>query len=503
VLDLRTSCLDLRRRELKTLVGLLAEADPALQRNAAAAVGGLSPLGACADVAALTGTGPEPAPALKLRVQAVSEGLAEVRALDAAGRYPVAQERAAKLIEEARSIGYQPLVADVALEQLRLSKSSNQAAAGASRAREALRAAEAAGSVRLLAQTWSELAALQVDLLKLGEAAESLQHAVALEQGMGGDGSLRAANKSTQATLDGREGRFPAAEAGWLEVIALHRKQGASAALLANALGNLGALRADTGDPAAAIDVLEQAIATMSALRDDGHPTLQAIELTLAAALVRLGRLEEARPVAERSRRSAQAAGTTFNAALAEETLAEIAGWQGRVAEGLALFRSAVAGVEATMGADNPYAAGFNVEFGQLLVKAGNAEEALQVLRRAEGIAARSGIPDLQAYAQAALAEGLLASGEAAAAEGAARKAVALAQASGKDREVLRAHLVLGKVLQQRDPGAAKAELSEALAAAPAGKPVEFEFAERTRKLAEALGVPVDLGHAPGAPPKK
>ncbi len=117
LLDLRTACLERRRSEMGALTTLLARGPDGevLDRAAAAslALGGLSP---CADAAALAAAIPPPADAAaRARVDGLRSRLAEITALDDAGKYQDALALALPLVGEARATGYAPVEAEALL----------------------------------------------------------------------------------------------------------------------------------------------------------------------------------------------------------------------------------------------------------------------------------------------------------------------------------------------------------------------------------------------------
>ena len=113
VLDLRTSCLRDRWNELRALSDVLADPDGQVVANAVKAAAALTPLDRCADIRTLRAAVP-PAndPAVRQHVEALRTRLATVKALEDAGRFGKALVAAAQLVAEARTTGYQPLLAE-------------------------------------------------------------------------------------------------------------------------------------------------------------------------------------------------------------------------------------------------------------------------------------------------------------------------------------------------------------------------------------------------------
>ncbi|MEO1085907.1 MAG: serine/threonine-protein kinase, partial [Acidobacteriota bacterium] len=113
VMDLRMGCLDGRRRELGSLLDLLTAEPASMLDRAIPAVGELSPLDACADVASLLAPTPLPEdPDARGQIAELRGELAEAGALRAAGEFSRAAEVGKALAERARAVGYLPVVAE-------------------------------------------------------------------------------------------------------------------------------------------------------------------------------------------------------------------------------------------------------------------------------------------------------------------------------------------------------------------------------------------------------
>jgi hypothetical protein len=115
LLDLRMSCLDDRLRELSRTAAIFASADEEVIQGAATAARKLTPLAGCANEAALREPNAPP-PAQLAEVNAIREKLAEVTALDRAGKGLKQIGPAHELVAAARKLGYAPLLAEVLLE---------------------------------------------------------------------------------------------------------------------------------------------------------------------------------------------------------------------------------------------------------------------------------------------------------------------------------------------------------------------------------------------------
>ncbi len=185
--ELRAACLNRRRTELAVLLRVFASADDKVLRKAAEAAAGLTPVTPCSDAAALalSATLPDEAVA-RGRVLAARAQLSQVRALTAAGRTEQALEAAAAIEQEAKQLGFRPLVAE-ATYQLGFTKSHAGDVLGAeSLLRAAALEATAAGLDALAANAWMELVPLLGSLNRTKEARELVPLATAAIQRLGG-----------------------------------------------------------------------------------------------------------------------------------------------------------------------------------------------------------------------------------------------------------------------------------------------------------------------------
>jgi eukaryotic-like serine/threonine-protein kinase len=113
VLDLRMSCLESPLGAMKALTDVLSRTDGAVLVEAVNAAQALPALERCADVAALRTVVPPPANgATRARVATLRSELAEVKALPDTGQWPAARRKAGPLVEAARAVGYEPLLAE-------------------------------------------------------------------------------------------------------------------------------------------------------------------------------------------------------------------------------------------------------------------------------------------------------------------------------------------------------------------------------------------------------
>jgi len=116
VLDLRMACLGDRLKELSALASVMEHPDNDTVQEAPRAARSLTPVTECADVTALKTEMPRPRDAHQAkRVDELKRRLAEMQAQHAVGKNTEALKIGEPLLLDARAVGWQPLVAEVAL----------------------------------------------------------------------------------------------------------------------------------------------------------------------------------------------------------------------------------------------------------------------------------------------------------------------------------------------------------------------------------------------------
>jgi eukaryotic-like serine/threonine-protein kinase len=113
-MELRTACYDTRWREVGALVDLLRHADVDTVKEAAHAARSLSPIDPCTDVAALRTPTPKPRdPDTAAKVDAMEQRLASVMATYEIGKSTGAAAQSEGLADDARKVGFLPLLARI------------------------------------------------------------------------------------------------------------------------------------------------------------------------------------------------------------------------------------------------------------------------------------------------------------------------------------------------------------------------------------------------------
>ena len=161
VLDLRMTCLEGPRSSMKALTDVFSATDTAVLLEAVNAAQALPPLERCADVPALRTVVPPPADAsTRSKVAALRVDLADVKALTDTGQWPTALRKAGPVVEAARALGYEPLLAEALAARAWLENESGNPSAATKTLAEAV---------------WSGLAARRDDI-----AADSATNLVGL-----------------------------------------------------------------------------------------------------------------------------------------------------------------------------------------------------------------------------------------------------------------------------------------------------------------------------------
>jgi serine/threonine protein kinase len=255
VLDLRMSCLQERLGGLRALTDVFSEASQETVENAVSAANALESLDRCADVPLLRAVvRPPEDPALKARVEALREEIADLKARFDSGKWKETLKVAPTLIEKARKVGYMPLVAEgLLLEGSILVKASDPATAE-----------------KVIAESFWLADASRHDEVR-AEAAAKLVFVVGYQQGHFADAERWAvAARSVLQRLGGHE-----LLQAWL-------------------LNDLGCVYDLRGDKELAVEALKEGLALKERALGHDHPDVGVSEGNLGLSLKELGRNEEA-----------------------------------------------------------------------------------------------------------------------------------------------------------------------------------------------------------------
>ncbi|WP_437913932.1 serine/threonine-protein kinase [Sorangium sp. So ce302] len=447
LLDLRTLCLERRRQEMGALTALFAHGADAevLDRSIEASLA-LPGLERCADAGALTAAIPPPADAAaRARIDALRGRLAEVRALDEAGKFGDALALARPLADEARAADHAPIEAEALLMLGRAARDAHDAPAAEAALREALRAAARARDDALAAEAWPQLIyvvgylggrhadalALQLaaegavertggDTLasarllgtlgsvldeqgKYGEAAQHVERALAgLEKALGPSHPEVGATWSRLGTVLLHLERFDDAERAYTRALAVREETlGASHPSVALTLNSLGRLFNTQGKYRDALPRIERAIAIQERALGPDHPFLGASVNNLGNALVMLGETDAARRAHERVRAIREKALGPDHPDVASSlnNIGAVLEMQQKFAEATPYYERSLAIREKALGPDHANVAASLGNLGSALVAQKRYAEGLVRLERAAAIQEKALGPSSHAVA--------------------------------------------------------------------------------------------------------
>jgi tetratricopeptide (TPR) repeat protein len=304
LLDLRMACLADRLDEMGALTGELARADEKLVTNADHASQGLTRIARCSDRRALTARVKAPADAAMAgKVEDLRRRLAELKAMDDAGRYRAALPLAAEVADAARATGLPAIEGEALYRYGNLQSYEGDGAAAQSTLREAAWTADAAGDDRTRVLALGTLLYLDgyVRRQKDEVAAVRREGEAALAR-IGRDddieaqflGSLGTALVATDARDDARRAMERA--------LALREGlYGPDSAAVARSLLNLGALDLTQGHLDAGIAETRRALVIGEHAWGPQHPRVALLSKNLAGALFSRLDVSEAEIYAQRA----------------------------------------------------------------------------------------------------------------------------------------------------------------------------------------------------------
>jgi tetratricopeptide (TPR) repeat protein len=226
LLDLRMACLADRRTELKTLADLFASADPGVVQHAAQSAQSLPGMQSCADVAALKAPIPPPRdPHTAERVTVIREELARAEALEVAAKFDDGLKIGQVGLEEARPLGYPPILAEAQLRVGRLLGDRGDFAQSAVMLHDALVNALAGRDDEAAARAATQLiTAIGIRQAHYDEGARWADVAEALAGRLQNKDELLGMFFSSRTTLREREGKYDEALADATRALELDQR---------------------------------------------------------------------------------------------------------------------------------------------------------------------------------------------------------------------------------------------------------------------------------------
>jgi eukaryotic-like serine/threonine-protein kinase len=346
VLDLRMTCLQERLGGLRALTDVFSDANGAVVENAVNAANNLGALTRCEDVPLLRSVvRPPEDPATRARVGELNRQLAQLKALFDAGRWHEGLERGPALITAAKSVGYQPLIA----ESLALM-----------------------GTLYLKAD---DSHAAEVALTESYLAADACKH-----------DEVRAQDATNLVWVVGYlQGRYDEAQRWAKNAEAVLERLGGHEQLRAWLLNNLGGIYELKGEGDAALKAQQEALQLKEKALGREHPDVGASEGNLAVVLEALGRSQEALEHVDRSIEILESGLGAGHPELATQlsNRGEILNALGRYRDARASFEKARIVWERELGLDNRNLAYALTGIGISDIAEGDASSAIVPLERA------------------------------------------------------------------------------------------------------------------------
>ncbi len=293
MLDLRMTCLDGRLDELHELATIAADATTPLDVSAATrAAYALSSIEPCADRDRLAGVIPAP-PSLRPVIAALRHRLDSVRAKELTRAFKEALAELAPIAQEARGIGYPPLLGEVLVVRGLLENRVGEPARADASLQEAITQASAGRADELLTQSWT--ARVFVTGIMQDHHAVALAYAEAAESAAARTGNVGLARErilSYFGEIQRRGDQLAAAQTRLEEAVRrLEQAKGPSHPLVAESLDRLASVYRQQGDLTAARKAATRALAIYEASYGPEHQDTATVLDTLAAIDVERGDL--------------------------------------------------------------------------------------------------------------------------------------------------------------------------------------------------------------------
>jgi serine/threonine protein kinase len=305
VLDLRMSCLQERLGGLRALTDVFSEATGEVVENAVGAANNLGSLDRCADVPLLRSVvRPPEDPATQARVADLRHQLAGMKALFDSGRYREGLKDLPRLLENARALGYQPLVAETLAMLGTMYHKSNDSRAAERALVESYLAADASRHDEVRAEDATNLVwVVGYQQGRYADAQRWAKTADAILQRLGGHELLQAWLLNNLGCVFELHGELEAALHAQQEGLALKEKAlgrdhpdvGFSDGNLANVLAALGRNQEALEHVDRSIEILEKGLGS-------GHPEVATQLSNQGEILNALGRSRDARASFEKAR---------------------------------------------------------------------------------------------------------------------------------------------------------------------------------------------------------
>ena len=386
LLSLRMVCLERRRQDLGALAGLLAEADAKLVDRAVDAAGALPALEPCQDIASLTEQTPLPAdPARRATLEQLGGQVAQVKALNAAGRYKAALELARKLQPQVASTAWLPLQAELRYHHGWMQLQTGEVDAGIRELEQAFDDAEVSRSDRLRMESLIRLIYALSNNDRAEEAQRWGQRGVALLGRLGGEPRLAVDLMGNLGTLALMRGQYKEAWESYEKARGLLASIGPDDVRRSKVVFSLGLAALRMGEHPRAIELISESLRLTEADKGKLHPEVATRHTMLATAYRESGDLDTALSHAQTALEIRK---TTLGPEhhMVAESLDEVG--MGLIAlkrydEALTSFQSAVELKSKVLGPEHSDLSYSYDGIGQALLARGSAAEAVEPLQKA------------------------------------------------------------------------------------------------------------------------
>jgi tetratricopeptide (TPR) repeat protein len=377
VMQLRMECLERRREELRAVVDVFTQADAQVVQRALGAARNLSGLDECRNTEALRTVVRPPAGAVQARVAALRTQLAQAKARLDAGRYKDGLDQAVAVVDAARELGYQPLLAEALTSRGHSETRNGKDEAAFATLFAAAAAAEQGRYDHQLAAAMSELTFLASERLSRLEDAQAY-HALARAALIraGSDPNLETRLDQDDVALLNGLARYDEALTVERRILEHSKEFGLDAGM---SLSNLGETYRRMGNFEQAIIYLRKAIAAYENSYGPNHPVIGLVWNNLGAALNEKHDWVQAELAYRRALAIDEAALGPDHPAVAMtlSNLAGVLGDMGQFKQALVMLERSQSIQDKTVGRDSLAASVTEEAFSEILLKLGRLDAAL------------------------------------------------------------------------------------------------------------------------------
>ena len=305
VLDLRMTCLQERLGRLRALTDVFTDANGDVVENAVSAANNLATLDRCEDIPLLRSVvRPPDDPTTRAVVAGLDRRLAQLKALFDAGRYHDALKDGPALVDAAKKVGYQPLIAETLALMGTLYLKSNDARAAELALTDSYLAADASRHDEVRAEDATNLVWVVGYLQgRFDEAHRWARNAEAVLQRLGGHELLHAWLLNNLGGMYEMQGEGEAALRSQQAALALKEKAlGRDRPDVGVSEGNVAVVLEALGRDQEALEHVDRSIEILEKGLGAGHPDLATQLSNRGEILNALGRYRDARASFERAR---------------------------------------------------------------------------------------------------------------------------------------------------------------------------------------------------------